>query len=93
MGIYHVGFLCDGYSDTSLDHTMKSLLSRRLKFVVPDLRVSDWNFLFTSCQAFIRSIDELIKWHADLTSVLEIGLVLFVVELGCWAILASKHLS
>lgn len=62
---------------------MEKLLSRRLKLVVPVLRLFNYNFLFAGGQAFVRIIGELIKWHAHLPSVLDVGLVLFVVELGC----------
>lgn len=65
-----------------LKNTTKKLLSRRLKFIVRDLRFSDNNFLFASCQAFIRIIGELREGHAELPSVLEVGLVLFVMEFG-----------
>ena len=65
---------------------MKKLLSRRLKLVVPVLRDSDSNFLFAGCQAFVRLIGELIKWHAHRLLILKLGLVLFVVELGCYTL-------
>ena len=61
---------------------MEELLSRRLNFIVPVLPNSDSYFLFASCQAFIRLIGELLKGHADLPSVLDVGLVLFVMKLG-----------
>lgn len=67
---------------------MKKLLSRRLKLIVPVLRIANNNFLFASCQAFVRLIGELIEWHTQLLPVLDVGLVLFVVELGYYGIVS-----
>lgn len=67
---------------------MKKLLSRRLKLVVPVLSISNCNILFASYQAFVGLISELLKWHAELPSVLDVGLVLFVVELGYYGMVS-----
>ena len=61
---------------------MKNLLSRWLKAIVPVLCHAYGNFFFASRQAFVRLIGELIKWHTDLPTILDVGLVLFVMEFG-----------
>ena len=90
LSIYHLRLLGDRYLSITLlpglYQSMKKLLSRRLKLVVPVSRASDFDFLFAGCQAFVRLIDELIKWHAHRLLILELGLVLFVVELGCYTL-------
>ena len=81
-------FICYGtaashLSDShSLHEIIKQLSSCRLKFVVPVLCISNQDFFFTSCQAFIRFVGELVKWHAHRLCVLEFWLVLLVVKLS-----------
>lgn len=66
-----------------LDHSGKKLLPRRFKPVIPLLRVPDCDFFLTRRQALIRLGGKLVEGHANLASVFDVGLVLFVVELGC----------
>ena len=64
-----------------LDHTLKDLLSAKLKLVKCRLRHPDCDLLVTGSQSRIRLFSELPERHANLMAVFDLGLMILVVEL------------